>query len=186
MKKKHLMACVALLASAPVMATDSGFYAGAELMRIDAKPDPVVIDEDQALPISNFRLNGAGITGGYRFNQYFAVEGRYASSNTQGGEIGGVPVEFKLEHLVTGLAKAIWPASSQIEPYAVIGATYGRSRAAVPGVATESGSDTQFSYGVGVHLWAALNWGAKLEFLRYEDSSDGRVEAYQIGFLYRF
>ena len=186
MLRKTAFTAGALLFSAAACA-DQGFYAGASAYLLERQES-----DAPGIAIPRVRPVGAGLTGGYQINRHLAVElrGLTARSKTETLTVNGQGIGFeqKLDYAVSGMLKGILPIGrTDVNAYAVIGATHAREKIAIPELEfSGSSTDTDFSYGVGLEMWATSTWGAQLELSRLYDSSGVSFDALSVGFLFRF
>jgi opacity protein-like surface antigen len=138
---KILLAAIATTvvtaASAPAMAQPNGFYAGATYSSVKLDEDEFGLSAD---------LNGLGVLGGYRFNQYFAFEGRAVRGVGNDTILG---VNTKLDSYVGANAVVNVPLAEGFSLYGTLG--YGRVSIKFSD-STESikGSENSASYGGGL------------------------------------
>lgn len=159
-------------------ADESGFYLGAQLSRIDYKEDGFNAAHPTAL----------GVLGGWRMNRYFALElrlgGGVASDSIDVPSVGSI--DLKLRSFYSALLRGTLPVSDQFDLYAVAGQTRADFSASALG-ASSSGSDSSFSYGIGVEfLMGASHSAVGIEAGRFLSGSGYDADAFSINFRHNF
>lgn len=112
---------------------------------------------------------GLRLNGGFKFNDYFAVEGHVAGGGSDG------PAE--LDSLVGAYAKGIVPISQEFRLYGLLGGTE---------VDLGGDSDNGVSYGAGAEFDMSPNLSVGADLMRYLDKSNYDVDAASVGLRYRF
>jgi hypothetical protein len=161
---------------------DDGFYVGLAYayMSHDA-------DRHLATSGSETDFSGAAIQLGYKFNQYVAVEGRYAMS------IGGANEDYlQLENEemnVMGLyVKPMYPISPELDIYALLG--YAVTDFSNDGNVYAIDSEGGFSWGLGGSMDLTEDVSLFVDYaVYYDDTLDGFdyvVDGFNVGASYRF
>ena len=115
------------------------------------------------------------LQGGYFFNDYLAVEARYATSVQRASRLN-------VDSLASALVKANFPISSQVSIYAVSGySAYSINKQAVGTV-----DDQGFSLGAGVHYAFDNHTALALDFVNYANGDEARLNSINLGFQYKF
>jgi OOP family OmpA-OmpF porin len=134
------------------------------------------------------------ILAGYRVNRHFALEAGYHQLGevSASGPGGRVTIEPKaLEFLAVG----ILPVAAKFSVYGKAGLYRGETEASgnsiLFGAISESESNTDLTFGVGLQFDFTHNLGVRAEWQRYQDMGGGRigeadVDAMSIGLIYRF
>jgi OmpA-OmpF porin, OOP family len=173
------------------MAADTGWYVGgsigqSEIGACDGIGGPGVSCDDKD---TSWR-----ILGGYQVNKHFALELGYqqigeANASGPGGSI-------KLEATVMEfVAVGMLPVADRFSVYGKIGLYRGETDASgntfLTGPISESESNTDLTFGVGLQFDVARNFGVRAEWQRYQDIGggnigEGDVDVMSIGLIYRF
>jgi hypothetical protein len=126
-----------------------------------------------------------GLKLGKVVNQNFALEGRFATGLTDDSVGGGGPQDVSVDFFLGGYAKGILPLSPRFSLYGIAGVTYG-DLSAGSGNLRFSGSDADFSYGIGVDYLIGATTSINFEWARLFDSSDYKLDALTVGLHFRF
>jgi OmpA-OmpF porin, OOP family len=186
---------------------DSGFYLGADLGRADYPANVKLTVDSSTLASGNLSNHdlGWGITGGYRFNRYVAVEAGYVDLGTLSGPLtniaGAIAGSGHFDLSVRGATQAvvgILPFGNW-EGYLKLGYLYSDIRlslSALSGAAPfnykASVSDLSEWAGVGLRYTLAQHWQVNVEYDRYGSVGDrGKTGTYtnstpSVGVSYRF
>ena len=149
---------------------DSGFYLGGAISQ--AYVDETGIDDDDT---------GGKIYGGYKFNDFFAIEANYYDF----GEIEDATSELELDGF--GIAAVgIIPVSENISLFGKVG-IHEWDADAVGSAAALAGDDdgNDAFYGIGIEYDFSERWSVRGEIERYE-VEDLDVDVASIGISFRF
>src|ERR1044071_1086059 len=163
---RAFLVCAAMAMSVGALAQqprDPGWYAGASLGRADLGPDT-----DTALKIF----------GGYQINRSFSVEFGYTDLGDV--TVGGTTVEASAWEL-TGLGK--FPLGNQFYVYGLAGLAKVKAETTVFG-AKVSDASTKLTFGFGLQYDFSPKVGARLQWQRYDTSSE--IDVTSIGVVYKF
>ncbi|WP_163930596.1 porin family protein [Paraferrimonas sp. SM1919] len=151
---------------------EGGFYIGAMLTTatIEFKASSKLYREGDPTVLT-------GVVG-YEFNKYFAVEGRYGGSvsdgdvpeDSEGWWITYYPAKMKVDNVKGVYAKLSWPINEKITPYAIVGRTSGELSFTYPGYnnhVTEKEPESSTSYGAGVNLNVNKHLRLGVEYTKY-------------------
>jgi opacity protein-like surface antigen len=205
MKKILALATFAALCAAqPAVAGDTGFYVGADIGQISADIDKGDLDSlvNDALEFEGLTLEGSsdlddsdmtyGLTVGYKFMPYFAVEGQYLdlgeAKYTVGGEIFEGPEFLGTADVSTSINSSgfalsvlgILPIQEVWEVYARLGMYFGDTEADLSAAAdgdivlsgSESKSEEEFFYGIGGGYTFNETWNVRVEYTIFPDIGD--------------
>jgi hypothetical protein len=185
MKKTLSLAALAATAAFgvnPALADEgkAGGYVGAGYNRVDG---------------DGADLNAAALRGGYRINDYFAIEGEYVIGLGDKSErqvipgFGTVEVKTELGSTYGIYGVGILPAGEKFDLFARLG--YGNFEAeasasvpGVPGVSAKAGGGG-VSAGVGGQFWVTSNFAIRADYTRY-NTGDGDGTTYGIGGVIKF
>jgi OOP family OmpA-OmpF porin len=130
---------------------------------------------------------------GYQFHRNFAVEGGYFQLGEATASGGGISAEAKVRGLEL-LGVAIFPVMDQLSLFAKAGVA--RSRVSVSGsgfgvAASAKDNSTDFTFGLGAQYLFTRNFGARLEWQRYDavggdNTGKDDLDLFSLGVLYRF
>ena len=226
MKKILALATFAALCAAqPALAEKTGFYVGADIGTISADIDKGALDSVvyDVLASEGLYLDGSsdvddsdttyGLTFGYKFMPYLAVEGQYLdlgeAEYTVSGDIydefdkflGTADVSTSINSSGFALSVlGILPIQEVWEVYARLGMYFGDTEAefsaAADGVSVLSGSDSkseeEFFYGIGGGYTFNETWNVRVEYTIFQDIGDedltgeSDVDRFVIGVNYMF
>src|SRR5580698_501154 len=199
---------LAVLASAPAAAQNSGWYVGGNGGLAAAKIDDQRIREDlleggfATTSIKNDQRDaGFKLFAGYRFGRYLAVEGGYfnlgkfgftADTLPAGSLIGTARFQGMNFDLVPML-----PITDRFFAFGRIGANYAWARDRFSGTGAVNVADpsanrsaTNYKYGFGLEYDFTEHFGTRLEAERYrvDDAvgNRGEIDMVSLGVLYRF
>jgi OOP family OmpA-OmpF porin len=178
---------VGALAAAPgAVAQGAGFYLGGSLGQ-------ATFTEwcDASALTCDDKDSAWKLLGGYRFNQYFAIEATYIDWGKATGSAFspslGQNVAISAEQTSMGAAAVgSFPLTPQFSLFGKAGflLTEQDIRRRAPGVSsTISGDETELHYGVGGRFAFAPNWAVRAE---WEKTEKLKVELFSIGVEYRF
>lgn len=132
------------------------------------------------------------IVGGYKFNQFFALEGAYINFGEYGGSVASASVDgWK------AAAVGSFPVTPMVNLYAKGGMLFSNVDVEVVGF-EESYSDEQFFVGLGVNFTVADPLSVSLEYNRYRvdvddsnwpgevDNSDTDIDTLSLGVKFHF
>lgn len=164
---RGLTAVGALLACAATpyaLAAQPGFYlgGGVGMYTLETDLEDFEYDDDAAL------LRGFG---GFRLNDYWAVEADYQYFQESEDEILGQDVELDFR-AVTVSVRPILPLGDVIDLYGRVGWTWYDAEASVAGFPAVDGSDDDFTWGGGIdfHLGDLLTLRGDVSRIEVEDS----------------
>lgn len=126
-----------------------------------------------------------GLTLGKVINQNFAIEGRFGTGLTDDNVGGGGPQGVEVDFFLGAYAKGILPISPRFSLYGLAGVTYGDLSASGPGLRF-SGSDADFSYGIGLDYLIGATTSVNVEWARLFNSSDYKLDALTVGLNFRY
>ena len=120
--------------------------------------------------------------GGYKFNEWAAVEAR-AGFGIDDDSYYGVDVE--LDSLFGAYFVAGMPTTTGFYPYAIVG--YSRGELEASGFGNSLSEDESgLSYGLGLDYNFTDFVAANVEVIRYLDEDDAEADAISLGLTYRF
>jgi OOP family OmpA-OmpF porin len=175
------------MSAGPAMAQDQGWYAGLHFGEAKGKdacegisgPGVTCDDKDTA-----FR-----VLGGYQFNKNLAVELGYTDLGevSASGPGGSASVEATAWEVV---AIGAWPFTPQFSVYGKLGFYRGETDGTAPGF-SESESNTDLTYGIGVRWDFTRNLGLRAEYQIYDSVGGGNigesdVDVISIGLIWKF
>jgi OmpA-OmpF porin, OOP family len=179
-------AVAGIVSGQPVLAAERGFYLGGSLGQATFTEwcDASAItcdDKDTAWKL----------LGGYRFNQYFALEATYVNWGEATGSAFsaslGQNVAISAEQTSMGVAAVgSFPFTPRFSVFGKVGflLTEQDIRRTAPGLnSTLSGNETEFHHGLGINLAFAPRWAARAE---WENTGMLKVEMLSVGVEYRF
>jgi len=195
-KVAFVSAALGIIASAPAMSQEAGWYLGGALGRAEARQgcEGVTVSCDDT-------DTGWKIFGGYQINRNFGVELGYADfgENTASGVISGVAVNATAEMTAWDLVGvASIPFGGRFAAYGKLGFYRGdvevRATASVPGFSATAQADdqnTDVTFGFGLKLDISRNLAVRAEWQRYNnvggsDTGESDIDLLSIGLLYRF
>lgn len=183
----------ALALSAPAAAQDAGFYLGAAIgqtqVDLDCTGASTCDDKDSSWKIF----------AGYQLNRNFALEFGYADLGE--ASLSGPTPPFgttsaKIEATAFELvAVGLLPIADRFSIYGKLGLyradTDAQATVTALGSASESDSNTDLTFGVGVRYDFTRNLGIRAEWQRYSDVSagafgEGDIDVIGIGLLWKF
>ncbi len=180
--KRALLATFILTLLLPLSAyADSGFFAGASIgsAGLNEDFDGLNIDTDATA----FR-----IVGGWRFNEYFALEAGYHDFGDfeQQIDVNGTPVIASLSaDGFTFAAAGILPVSERFSLTGRLCMFFWNGNAEIKSVSLASPEDSNFFFGAGVSYSLTDSFAFTGDFTRY-DLEEAQSNVYSMGFLYSF
>lgn len=138
------------------------------------------------------------IFGGYQFHPNIGVELGYADLGKAKASASGPGGSASAEEKFTAwdlVAVGSYPIGTGFSVFGKLGLYYGKAEATVnvnlPGFFSGTGSDsetgTDFTYGLGAGFDFNKNFGARIEWQRYNGFSDAsNLDVFSLGVLYRF
>jgi OmpA-OmpF porin, OOP family len=202
-------AFLGLFVAAAAHGADSGFYLGADLGRSDYPANGKLIVDLPSSTLASGNLSnhdfGWGITGGYRFNRYVAVEAGYLDLGTLAGPLANVAganaASGHFDLSVRGATQAvvgILPFGNW-EGYLKLGYFYSDVRLSYSGVSgagpfnhRASVSDLSEWAALGLRYRLGQHWQVNVEYDRYGSVGDrGKTgqttnSTPSVGVAYRF
>jgi opacity protein-like surface antigen len=153
-----------------------GLYAGAGVNGSFENFDENLIDFDDAV--------GFGVRGGYRFQEWFAVELQYEWSGTFDGDV--ISSEIDLYYL--GVNAKVYPLKTWIDPYLLLGVGLAYGHLDTPfGDADESAAALRFGMGVEVPVYDALRLSVDAGYVQPTGNLDDFAYATMgVGFIWYF
>ncbi|MGP8289645.1 porin family protein [Vreelandella zhanjiangensis] len=141
--------------------------------------------EEEGLP--DFKPSAVFARLGYYLVDNFAIEGRWGTSfSDDTNNISGIDAKVEIDHLAGLYGAGYLPlGNSNISVYALAGVTYGKATISALG-ASDSGEETDFSYGGGIHAQLSPELSTNLEYMSYMNKSDFDVTAVGVGLNYHF
>jgi len=218
----------ALCAAQPALAGDTGFYVGADIGTMSVDVDKGDLDAFflEGLASEGLIFDGSsdvddsdttyGLTVGYRFMPYLAVEGQYLDlGEAKYSASGDIFDTFTKETLAADVGMSmdssgfalsvlgILPIQEVWEVYARLGMYFGDTDADISvtlddgiDVFTESMSDSkseeEFFYGIGGGYTFNETWNVRIEYTIFQDIGDDELtgetdlDRFVIGLNYRF
>ena len=185
---RYLLAFICALVAVPVVAQDSGFYAGGHIGQSKAKD-------------ACDGLAGAGVTcddkdtawkilGGYQLNRMLGIELGYTDLGevSARGPGGTANVESTALELV-GVAG--FPIGERFSLYGKAGVYRGETDASGTAIGSASETNNDLTFGFGARFDLSRNVALRAEWQRYADMGGGAigeadVDVLSIGALFRF
>jgi hypothetical protein len=125
-----------------------------------------------------------GLKLGKVINDNFALEGRFGTGLTD-DDLGGGVGDVEVDYFLGAYAKGILPLSPRFALYGLAGVTYGDLSASGGGLRF-SGSDADFSYGIGLDWMIGATTSLNVEWARLFDASNYQLDALTVGVNFRF
>jgi OOP family OmpA-OmpF porin len=176
---RSVVAATALAAVwAPVPAQESGAYVGGAL----GQATYTEFCDASALSCDD-KDTGWKLFGGYRFNQYFALEATYFDWGRAIGTVAG-PREIPLSQTSFGIAGVLsFRFAPQFSVFGKLGLlkTEQETPASASGTTTRDTNETNYGAGAAFHFTS--NWAARAEWERTEKT---KVDMLSAGIEYRF
>jgi OOP family OmpA-OmpF porin len=182
-----LSAASAMLVAAPAFAQDQGWYVGLHFGQAQAKD---ACDDLSGAGVScDDKDTAFRILGGYQLNKNFAVELGYNDFGevSASGPLGSASIEAKAWELV---AVGSLPFTPNLSGYLKAGLYRGETDATAPGL-SESETNTDLTYGIGVRWDFTKNLGVRAEYQIYKDVGGGDigesdVNVMSVGVIWKF
>lgn len=177
--KLALASLSALLAAAPAVAQDSGFYAdgGYSFVGIDVEDEGTSVDVDLGAIIGHV---------GYALTPNFAVEGELAVGvDDEDVSVGAESASIGLNYLVGAYGRAQLPVSENINLFARAGLVNAELEVEATGFGSESDSETGAGFGAGADIFFDQMNGVRLDYTRY-DIEDLEADAFTIAYKRKF
>jgi OmpA-OmpF porin, OOP family len=188
-----LASAMAFTGPAFAQGQDTGFYVGAALGQTE-----VSIDCEGATSCDE-KDSSWKIFGGYQFNKHFAVELGYsdfgeASASGPAGGLGTASVKFETTAFEL-VAVGSLPLGDRFSIFGKAGLyradTDINASVTALGSVSDSDSNTDLTFGVGVRFDILRNLGIRAEWQRYSDVSandfgESDIDVISIGVLWRF
>jgi OOP family OmpA-OmpF porin len=197
-----------LIASAPAVAEDDGWYVGANLGQSRAKiDDPRIIDGLLAAGIDTTAIKnddlhfGYKVFGGYEFNKYLALEGGYFDLGKFGFTANTIPAagltgNIKLQGVNID-AVATLPITEKFAAFGRFGYHYDYAKDAFAGYGavivqeperSQHSGDYKFGAGLQFAVTESIGLRAEAERYRVNDAvgNKGDVDLFSVGLVYRF
>ncbi|MDY6920203.1 MAG: porin family protein [Pseudomonadota bacterium] len=164
-----------VMAAAPAQAADP--YLGGSALFLDAEDSE--LDLDASLTAVTGRL-------GSFFNDNMAGEVR-VSLGVDGDTVGSgiFKADVDLKSMIGGYLRLGAPVSDSLFPYAVVGFTRTELEVDFENFGSESDSETDISYGLGVDLSLDRNLRLNVEYMNYYDKDDTEITGFSIGIVSR-
>jgi len=162
-----------LLGAAGTAQAQNG-YAGANLNFLDLDYSQNGINDDASLTAGTFRL-------GAQINKYLSGElraGMGFSDDTV--NISGYKVDIELDSFFGAYLRGGFPVTEKIYPYAVFGVTRGKLTASFQGF-SESDSETDTSFGVGVDFTLIDQVTLNVEYMSWFDKDGAEIDGFSVG-----
>jgi hypothetical protein len=156
---------------------DAGFYLGIVLSRVNYKESG----------LSSVYPTALAVQGGWRFNPYFAVEGRAGGGVASDSlTVNGITADLKVKSYYSLLVRGNLPLADQFNLYAIAGETHGELQATSNGVSVTN-SDSKASYGVGAeYVMGPEHSAVGVEYGRLFSGSGYDVDALSLTYRYNF
>ena len=124
---------------------------------------------------------------GMQFNENIAAELRLGIGiGDDTLDIFGFDATVELDTLYGFYLKGGVPVSDAFYPYAVLGYSRGEATASVPGFGSDSSSESDFSYGLGVDFIVTDYVSVNLEYMNYLDKDGSEIDGFAIGFTVKY
>ncbi len=172
-----------LLAAQAAQAQESGRpYIGAGLGQF--------MYEEDVPPFGSFDESDTAwkIFGGYRFNDYFAVEGGYADLGEPEDTLSGINVELDIDAFVVE-AVGFVPLGQQFELFGKLGVASwdAKATASAGGVSASADDDgTDLAWGVGGKFGVAPNFDIRAEWEAVDIDGADQADFLSVGVQYNF
>jgi outer membrane immunogenic protein len=168
-----LVSAAAISGAAMAAGTDPGFYLGGGYSFTTLDSNDVNSDAD---------LGVLFLRGGYQLNQYIALEARLGEG-VQDDKIAGVKIEN--EEFYGGYVKVGLPTTTPFYPYALLGMTHTKLKLSGGGF-SDTTSDSDVSYGVGVDYRFDKQLSAGIEYANFYDKDGDSITGLTLGVNYKF
>lgn len=166
---------VSMFALTPAFAQE-GMYVGVNVSQTEYKEEGIPSAKPSAI---SFKV-------GNQFNKNFALEARLGTGLSDDRiTVFGVPATVEVDNFYGVYAKGILPVSNMISAYGLVGYTHGEITARAAGMSV-TGSDSDFSYGLGVDFAITQNMSLNIEWARLFEGAGYKVNALSFGVGYKF
>ncbi|MBP1772228.1 MAG: OmpA family protein, partial [Holophagaceae bacterium] len=202
------LVALALIASPPAMAQDSGWYLGLNVGKSKAKIDEAKLVNDltgSGFTVTTFNdrssSTGYKLFGGYSFNRYFAFEGGYFDLGKFGYDATTLPAgtlngEIKVKGLNFDAVLSL-PLTEKFSLFGRVGVDRARTSGSFAGTGSVTFQNpspkeqaTNIKYGGGLQYDFTRTFGMRAEWERYRIndavSNKGDIDLTSIGLLVRF
>jgi outer membrane immunogenic protein len=152
-----------------------GSYFGGNASFVKYSDD--VIGEDASLTAVFGRL-------GTMFNENISGEIRVGFGIADDTVLDVVDVE--LDNLFGAYVRGGIPVADAFYPYAIIGYTRGKLSASVSGFGSESGTESDISFGVGADFDVASNITLNAEYMNFLDKDGAEISGFSFGLASKF
>ncbi len=122
--------------------------------------------------------SGITLTGGYAFNDFISIEGRYLFSSGDDSYSG---VDISIDYIYGAYLNFTLPVTDSVSVYGIFGHTEGEVTASYMGY-SETASDSSSSFGGGVKYDILEAWTVKVEYMSLFDD----VDQFQVGLQLNF
>lgn len=196
----------------PLAAADPGWYVGLSGGQSRADTDAGELDSTfRSLGFTSSSTVDKTDTGwklfaGYQFNPYFAVEGGYVdlgkfsfsttvTAAPAGYTTGSLSGNVKTKNGFLVDAVGIWPATDKVSVFGKLGLYSIKTELSASGPSgslTESSTDSNLHWGIGAGYDFNKNFGARLEWERFNDvgnkdkTGEANVDLLSVGVVYKF
>jgi hypothetical protein len=179
--RKILVATMATCILMPITANAEGFFVGGSIGSASLSQDFDGLTVDDST--TSFRL-----VAGWRFNEYFSVEGGYNSFGKfkDDVDIAGVPTSVSLtaDGFTLGLGGSI-PLSDRFSLIGRAGMFFWNGTAEINSVTQADPGDSNPFFGAGAQFAISSKFLINADFTRYE-VEDANSDVLSVGFEYRF
>lgn len=175
MKGLYAGAVLALFA-APAVAQE-GLYWG--VLGTGVFYDDDVVDE---------RWEPVGLTAkvGQRFTDRVALEGRVGATSDDTQTVLGLDVDVKVDYYAAAFGR-FDVTTGDAKLYGLLGLTHGELSADIDSLGLgDSETETDFSFGAGLDLYATDNLAITAEYIRHFDDDDYTIDAFNLGVTYAY
>lgn len=132
-------------------------------------------------------LNALGGRIGRHFNENFSGEIRAGFGvGDNSVSVISTDVDLEINHFFGAYVRGGFQLGPSAYPYAILGYTRGEVEASISGFGSETESESDVSFGVGVDLQITENVYLNIEYMNYLDKDDAEVDGFLVGFSRRF
>lgn len=163
----------ALLTPFHASAVEQGFYLGGGYSELTLDTNNASSDAD---------LDSLFVRGGIQLNEFLAAEARLGFG-VGDDRINGVKAE--IEDVYGVYLKAGLPTTVGLYPYALLGVTHAKIKLSAGGF-SETESDSDIGYGIGVDYAFSHAVSAGLEYARLYDSGGEEIRGLSLGVNFKF
>lgn len=202
------LVALVLVASAPALAQDSGWYAGFNVGKTKAKIDDERITSGivgAGFTVTSINKNDDGtgfkVFGGYQFNKYFAFEGGYFDLGKLGYDAATLPLgtlsgEIKVKGFNFDAVLSL-PFTEKFSAFGRVGVTHAEAKDSFTGTGAvvvlnpaPSERATNVKVGAGLQYDFTRSFGMRAEVERYRINdavgNKGDIDLVSLGMLFRF